>query len=138
VLDAKTPKRLDLHLIVDNYRTHKHPVNEWLQAHPRFHLHFTPTSSSWLNLVERYFAEITRKRIRRGTFRKRQRAHLGDQRLRPPDQRGSEAVRVGREGKRHPQEGGEVSSDFRRGTLAPSGHLRERLRARACTNVPGD
>src|SRR6266498_3226615 len=70
VLDAKTPKRLDLHLIVDNYRTHKHPtVNEWLEAHPRFHLHFTPTSSSWLNLVERYFAEITRKRIRRGTFR---------------------------------------------------------------------
>jgi transposase len=61
---------LDLHLIVDNYRTHKHPVvNEWLQAHPRFHLHFTPTSSSWLNLVERYFAEITRKQIRRGTFR---------------------------------------------------------------------
>jgi len=70
VLDAKTPKRLDLHLIVDNYRTHKHPtVNEWLEEHPRFHLHFTPTSSSWLNLVERYFAEITRKRIRRGTFR---------------------------------------------------------------------
>jgi transposase len=70
VLDAKTPKRLDLHLIVDNYRTHKHPVvNEWLEAHPRFHLHFTPTSSSWLNLVERYFAEITRKRIRRGSFR---------------------------------------------------------------------
>ncbi|MEX2093699.1 MAG: IS630 family transposase [Pirellulales bacterium] len=70
VLDAKTPKRLDLHLVVDNYRTHKHPVvNDWLEQHPRFHLHFTPTSSSWLNLVERYFAEITRKRIRRGTFR---------------------------------------------------------------------
>ena len=70
VLDAKTPKRLDLHLIVDNYRTHKHPnVVEWLEAHPRFHLHFTPTSSSWLNLVERFFAEITRKRIRRGSFR---------------------------------------------------------------------
>src|SRR6266545_1612825 len=70
LLDAKTPKRLDLHLIVDNYRTHSHPeVVEWLEAHPRFHLHFTPTSSSWLNLVERFFAEITRKRIRRGTFR---------------------------------------------------------------------
>ena len=70
VLDAKTPRRLDLHLIVDNYRTHKHPdVLEWLEAHPRFHLHFIPTSSSWLNLVERFFAEITRKRIRRGTFR---------------------------------------------------------------------
>ena len=70
VLDKKTPKGLDLHLIVDNYRTHKHPViNEWLEEHLRFHLHFTPTSSSWLNLVERYFAEITRKRIRRGSFR---------------------------------------------------------------------
>jgi hypothetical protein len=69
VLDAKTPKPLDLHLIVDNYR-HKHPVvGEWLEAHPRFRLHFTPTSSSWLNLVESYFAEITRKQIRRGTFR---------------------------------------------------------------------
>jgi transposase len=67
---AKTPKRLALHLIVDNYRTHKHPeVVEWLEAHPCFHLHFTPTSSSWLNLVERFFAEMTRKRIRRGTFR---------------------------------------------------------------------
>jgi len=68
-LDQSTPRRRELHLIVDNYRTHKHArVREWLDAHPRFHLHFTPTSSSWLNLVERWFAEITRKRIRRGTF----------------------------------------------------------------------
>jgi transposase len=61
---------LDLHLIADNYRTHKHPrVENWLKRHPRFHMHFTPTSSSWLNLVERWFREITDKRIRRGAFR---------------------------------------------------------------------
>jgi transposase len=59
-----------LHLIVDNYATHKTPaVKRWLQRHPRFHLHFTPTSGSWLNMVERFFAEITRKRIRRGVFK---------------------------------------------------------------------
>lgn len=69
-IDRNTPSDLDLHLIADNYATHKHPeVKAWLNRHPRFHLHFTPTSSSWLNLVERFFAEITRKRIRRGIFR---------------------------------------------------------------------
>jgi transposase len=69
-IDGKTPAGLDLHLIVDNYGTHKHPrVQSWIRRHPRFHLHFTPTSSSWLNLVERWFREITDKRIRRGAFR---------------------------------------------------------------------
>jgi transposase len=69
-IDAETPPELDLHLIVDNYSTHKHlRVMSWLQRHPRFRLHFTPTSSSWLNLIERWFREITDKRIRRGTFR---------------------------------------------------------------------
>lgn len=69
-IDGETPARLDLHLIVDNYGTHKHPrVQSWLRRHPRFHLHFTPTSSSWLNLVERWFREIIDKRIRRGSFR---------------------------------------------------------------------
>jgi transposase len=68
-LDREFPGDLDLHLIVDNYRTHKHDnVNQWLQKHPRFHLHFTPTSSSWLNLVERWFRELTDKAIRRGVF----------------------------------------------------------------------
>jgi transposase len=63
-------KHLDLHLIMDNYATHKTPaVKAWLDRHPRFHVHFIPTSSSWLNLVERFFAEITGKRIRRGVFR---------------------------------------------------------------------
>ena len=69
LIDRETPADLDLHLIVDNYATHKHPrVQAWLKRHPRFHVHFIPTSSSWLNLIERWFREITDKRIRRGTF----------------------------------------------------------------------
>lgn len=68
-IDARTPPELDLHLIADNYATHKHPkVKRWLARHPRFHMHFTPTSSSWLNLVERFFAELDRNRLRRGSF----------------------------------------------------------------------
>lgn len=69
LIDAQTPPGLDLHLIVDNYRTHKHEkVQRWLKRHPRFHIHFIPTSSSWLNLVERWFRDITDKRIRREAF----------------------------------------------------------------------
>jgi len=69
-INRETPRFLDLHLILDNYGTHTHPhVDQWLESHPRFHLHFTPTSSSWLNLIERWFAELTRKRIKRGAFR---------------------------------------------------------------------
>jgi transposase len=68
-IDVETAPELNLHLVIDNYATHKHPrVNSWLRRHPRFHLHFIPTSSSWLNLVERWFREITDKRIRRGSF----------------------------------------------------------------------
>jgi transposase len=68
-IDGQIPARLDLHLIVDNYGTHKHPrVKSWLKRHPRFHLHFIPTASSWLNLIERWFRDLTVKRIRRGTF----------------------------------------------------------------------
>jgi len=69
-IDSHTQPELDLHLIVDNYGTHKHPrVKAWMRRHPRFHFHFIPTSSSWLNMVERWFREITDKRIRRGVFR---------------------------------------------------------------------
>ena len=69
-IDLETSAELDLHIIVDNYATHKHPrVKSWLRRHPRFHLHFIPTSSSWVNMVERWFREITDKRIRRGIFR---------------------------------------------------------------------
>ena len=68
-LDAQTPPDLDLHLILDNYATHKHAkVRAWLARHPRFHLHFTPTASSWLNLVERFFAGLTADVVREGSF----------------------------------------------------------------------
>jgi transposase len=70
LIDLKTSPALDLHLIVDNYSTHKHPkVKAWLKHHPRFHMHFVPTSSSWLNMVERWFRELTDKQIRRGVFK---------------------------------------------------------------------
>ena len=68
-LDAEFPVEIQLHLVMDNYGTHKHPkVRDWLQRHPRFVPHFIPTSSSWLNLIERWFGELTGKRIRRGVF----------------------------------------------------------------------
>jgi transposase len=68
-IDAATDPEAELHLVADNYATHKHPkVRRWLTRHPRFHMHFTPTSSSWLNLVERWFRDLTQKRLRRGTF----------------------------------------------------------------------
>lgn len=69
-IDGAVPPDLDVHLILDNYATHKTPrIHRWFARHPRYHLHFTPTSASWLNLVERWFVEITRKQIRRGTQR---------------------------------------------------------------------
>jgi transposase len=69
IIDAEVPTGLDVHMIVDNYSTHKHAnVQAWLAKHPRFKLHFTPTSSSWLNLVERWFRELTDKALRRGAF----------------------------------------------------------------------
>jgi len=69
-IEAETLPHLDVHLIADNYATHKHPkVRAWLKRHPRFHMHFTPTSGSWLNQVERFFGRITQDRIRRGVFK---------------------------------------------------------------------
>jgi transposase len=70
VIDQVTPEGMALHLIADNYATHKHAkVQKWLKRHPRFHVHFTPTSSSWLNMVERFFRDLTQNRLRRGVFR---------------------------------------------------------------------
>lgn len=70
LLDDATPAGKQLHLIVDNYATHKHPeVQRWLSRHRRFHVHFTPTSSSWLNMVERFFRDLTHNRLKRGVFR---------------------------------------------------------------------
>ncbi len=68
-IERETPPGLDLHLIVDNYATHKHPkVGSWLKRHPRFHMHFTPTSASWLNMVERFFRDLSQNAIERGVF----------------------------------------------------------------------
>ncbi len=70
IIDKLTPKDRQVHLIVDNYATHKHPaVTRWINRHKRFHVHFTPTSCSWLNMVERFFRDLTEKRLRRGVFR---------------------------------------------------------------------
>ena len=70
VIEAQVPAELDVHLIVDNYGTHKTAIiRKWFAKRPRFHVHFTPTYGSWINLVERWFAELTNKRIRRGVFR---------------------------------------------------------------------
>lgn len=69
LIDRETPAETDLHLIVDNYATHKHAdVRSWLERHPRFHIHFTPTSASWTNMVERFFRDLTDQRLRRGVF----------------------------------------------------------------------
>lgn len=69
-IDRETPKEKQLHLVCDNYATHKHPaVQVWLEKHPRFHMHFTPTSASWLNMVERFFRSISTDRLERGVFR---------------------------------------------------------------------
>lgn len=70
LIDQTIPEDRELHLICDNYATHKHPkVQRWLQRHPRFHVHFTPTSTSWLNMVERFFRDLTHNQLRRGVFR---------------------------------------------------------------------
>ena len=70
VIEANVPAELEAHIIMDNYGTHKTAlIRNWFAQRPRFHLHFTPTYASWINLVERWFAEITNKRIRRGVFR---------------------------------------------------------------------
>ena len=70
VIDDIVPPEKQIHMIVDNYATHKHPkVQRWLSRHPRFHMHFTPTGCSWLNMVERFFRDLTQNRLRRGIFR---------------------------------------------------------------------
>lgn len=70
LIDKQTPDDKEIHIIVDNYSAHKHPaVQRWMQRHPLFHVHYTPTSASWLNMVERFFRDLTQKRLRRGVFR---------------------------------------------------------------------
>jgi hypothetical protein len=67
IVDERVPEKLQVHLIVDNYSTHKTPmIHRWLARHPRFHVHFTPTGASWIDLVERWFAALTEEQLRRG------------------------------------------------------------------------
>src|SRR5215472_11693045 len=96
-IEANVPGNLDVHLVIDNYATHKHPtVRNWLSARPRYHVHHTPTYASWLNQVERWFALLTQRQIRRGFFRQRQGTHCQNRGLRTRLQRQGSALRVDR------------------------------------------
>ena len=87
-IEANVPAQLDIHLVVDNYATHKHPkVRAWLARRPRWHIHFTPTYASWLNQVERFFALITQRAIRRGSFHLNRRSGQENRPLHPHSQR---------------------------------------------------
>jgi DDE superfamily endonuclease len=94
-IERRVPRQLALDLILDNYGTHTHPaVEAWFATHPRYHRRFMPTGASWLNLVERFFAEITDKRIRRGTFRSDWGTGAGHTGLHPPPQPPPQTVRL--------------------------------------------
>lgn len=98
-IDRETPKDKALHLICDNYATHKHPkVQAWLAKHPRFTVHFTPTSASWLNMVERFFRDITTTRLRRGVFRSVPELTAAIQGVHRGAQQGSQALCLDRQG----------------------------------------
>jgi transposase len=98
VIDNVTPPGKELHLIAENYAAHKHPkVQRWLKRHPRFHMYFTPTSSSWLNMVERFFRDLTEERLRRGIFRDVDEL-IDHRRLHRQAQRQAQTVRVDSQG----------------------------------------
>ena len=119
-IDAETPKHLDVHLIADNYATHKHAkVQAWLKRHPRFHMHFTPTSASWLNQVERFFGLITEDRIRRGVVQERRRTGSRHRAIPRAPQCRSQALRLDRIGHHNPRKGGAWATNVRVGTLGP-------------------
>jgi transposase len=105
-IDQSIDASLDIHLIIDNYGTQKHTeVKKWLAERPRYHEHFTPTSSSWLNQIERWFAVLTRKIIRRGTFSERSRSDQSGPRLHPDIQQQSPPLAVGRPRQPHHPKG---------------------------------
>jgi transposase len=104
-IDAEVPGSLDVHLVLDNYGTHLTPlIHRWLLRHPRFHLHFTPTYSSWINQVERWFAQLTEKQIRRGSHRSTRALEDAIRFYLNTHKRGPEAVRVGQNRRRHPRQ----------------------------------
>ena len=101
LIDKSVPEEFEVHLVLDNYGTHKTAmIHNWLLRRPRYHLHFTPTSASWINQVERWFAEITRQRIRRGTFRSTRGAGSGDPRVFGSLQRRPQTIYLGQERRR--------------------------------------
>ena len=103
-IDYVVPADKQIHMIVDNYSTHKHArVERWLSRHPRFHMHFTPTGCSWLNMVERFFRDLTENRLRRGVFRSVEDliAAIGEYVHRPSQQQ-SQALHLDRPSRRHP------------------------------------
>jgi transposase len=104
-IESAVPSDLDVHLVVDNYATHKHPkVRAWLAARPRFHTHYTPTYASWLNQVERWFAILTSREIRRGSYRQRQGPDHVDHDLRRRLQRPLAPLRLDCHRRRHPRQ----------------------------------
>ena len=104
-IDTEVPKDLEVHMILNNYATHKHAnVKAWLARHPRFHLHFTPTSSSWLNLVERWFRELTDKALRRGVFALRARPDQQNRGIRRCEQHRAETFRLDRKRRINPDQ----------------------------------
>jgi hypothetical protein len=103
-IDDTVPEDKQIHIICDNYATHKHAkVKRWLELHPRFQVHFTPTSSSWLNMVERFFRDLTQNHIRRGIFKNLE--HLiVNRRLHRRPQQEPKAFHLDRKGFRHPRQ----------------------------------
>jgi DDE superfamily endonuclease len=117
-IDRDTPKDLDLHLIVDNSATHKHAkVKAWPKRRPRFHIRFTATSASWIHLVERFFALITDKAIRRGVFPSVAELQARDPCLPRPTQRRPKALRLDRQSPRYPRKSRPRAKSVRVGTL---------------------
>ena len=104
-IERETPKSLAIHLIVDNYSTHKHErVRRWVDRHPRIHYHFTPTGSSWLNLVERFFADLTSDVIRDGSFRSVPRTGSRHRILSGRPQRGSSTLHMAYKRRSNPRQ----------------------------------
>ena len=118
-IDKAVPADLDVHLVCDNLATHKTPaIRDWLARHPRFHLHFTPTGSSWINQVERWFGLLTDQLIRRGVHKQRRRPGERRPRVDQELERGPETVRLDQDGRGHPPIPSEIyREDLRRRTL---------------------
>ena len=125
-INRETPAGRELHLIVDNYATHKHPkVRAWLERHPRFHFHFTPTSASWLNAVEGFFAKLTRQRLKRGVFKGIVDLQAAINRYLAETNRKPQALHLDRRSRRHHRKGAARETGVR---VDPLASIRRRWR----------